>query len=112
MASNKLKIGAHCVPCEGGIPPFTTSEAKTFLVYTPHWKLKNKRLERAFIFKDFKQSLAFVNRVGKIAEREGHHPDIVIHWNKVELSIWTHAISGLSENDFILARKIDQVPLK
>lgn len=76
----------------------------------PHWKLeKNKKIKRMIEFKDFVQALTFVNQVGKLAEQEGHHPDIEIQWNKVILTLWTNAIGGLSTNDFILARKINAI---
>jgi 4a-hydroxytetrahydrobiopterin dehydratase len=104
----------HCVPCEGGVAPFPP---ETIAVYLP--KLKNawtvvedKKLYSVFIFKDFAESLEFVNKVGKIAEKENHHPDISINYNKVALELMTHAIGGLSENDFILAAKIEQIEQK
>lgn len=106
--TTQLKLGKHCVPCEGGIPPITGKKAKEWMHMAPEWKLeKNKKIVRGFTFKNFKQALAFVNKVGEIAEEEGHHPDIEIHWNKVTLTLWTHAIEGLSTNDFIMARKIN-----
>ena len=77
----------------------------------PDWRLEEKgtRLVRRFEFQDFKKAIEFVNRVAEIAEEEGHHPDIAIHWNKVDLVLWTHKIGGLHENDFILAAKIDRL---
>ena len=77
----------------------------------PLWSLAegDTRLERRFEFKDFLQAMEFVNRVAGIAEAEGHHPDIAIHWNKVDLVLWTHSIGGLHENDFIVAAKIDRL---
>lgn len=103
-----MTLGKHCVPCEGGIPPIKATEAKKWMHMVPNWKVeKNKKIVRVFVFKDFVQALKFVNQVGKIAEAEGHHPDIEIHWNKVTLTLWTHAIGGLSTNDFIMGRKIN-----
>ena len=100
-----------CVPCEGGTPPLAPdkiNEYKTQL--NQSWQiLENKKIRREFIFKDFKESVAFVIKVAALAENEGHHPDIYIFYNKVTLELSTHAISGLSENDFILAVKIDKI---
>ena len=76
----------------------------------PQWEIiKGKQISRTWLLKDFVQALKFVNSIGKLAEKEGHHPDILISYNKVVLDLWTHSIGGLSENDFILAAKIDQV---
>ena len=99
-----------CVPCEGGVPPLDEAAARRYLASLSGWRLVDgKRVQKEFTFKDFAQALAFANRVGAIAEAEGHHPDILIHsWNRVRLEIMTHAINGLSENDFILAAKIDR----
>ena len=99
----------HCVPCEGGTPPFTQERIAE---YRPHiaeeWSvLDNTKLHRDFRFKNFKQAMAFVNQVAEIAEAEGHHPDISIFYNQVTIELWTHAVGGLSENDFIVAAKID-----
>lgn len=99
----------YCVPCEGGMPPLTEVEYNKLLVETPEWKLTDGvQISRDFKFKNFKEALLFVNKVGELAEKEGHHPDISIHnWNKVLIELSTHAIKGLSENDFIMASKID-----
>jgi len=100
-----------CVPCRGGIPPLSEKEARDLHSGAPEWRLEENgtRLKRRFEFKDFKNAMEFVNRVADIAEEEGHHPDIAIHWNKVDLVLWTHKIGGLHENDFILAAKIDRL---
>ena len=100
-----------CVPCRGGVDPLSEPEARRMLAGTPGWGLAEKatRLERHFEFRDFVEAMKFVNRVADIAEQEGHHPDIAIHWNKVELVLWTHKIGGLHENDFILAAKVDRL---
>jgi 4a-hydroxytetrahydrobiopterin dehydratase len=100
-----------CAPCRGGIPPFTEAQAREYLSGTPGWSLEEnaRRLARRFEFGDFLKAMEFVNRVAEIAEEEGHHPDIAIHWNKVDLVLWTHKIGGLHENDFILAAKIDRL---
>lgn len=102
-------INKKCVPCEGGTPPFKSEEIEKYLGQVDEaWEaIDEKRLRRRFVFKDFKEAMTFVNRVADIAEEEGHHPDISLVYNKVTLELTTHAISGLSENDFILAAKID-----
>ena len=98
-----------CVPCRGGVPPMARSEAERYLREAPGWALMDdgKRIERKFQFKNFKESLAFVNQVGALAEDEGHHPDITFGWGYAECMLWTHAIGGLHENDFIMASKIN-----
>jgi 4a-hydroxytetrahydrobiopterin dehydratase len=100
-----------CVPCRGGIPPLTEPAARQLLAGAPGWELAENatRLQRRFEFRDFVAAMEFVNRVAGVAEQEGHHPDIAIHWNKVDLVLWTHKIGGLHENDFILAAKVDRL---
>jgi len=97
----------RCVPCEGGMPPLKKAEVEIFLSQVPGWSLNGKWITKEFKFKNFVAAMKFVNRVADLAEQEGHHPDIHIHYNIVRLDLWTHAIDGLSENDFILAAKID-----
>lgn len=102
----------HCVPCEGGVPPLTEAEENELIAETTGWIIRRDethRITREWTFKNFFASLQFVNRVGELAESEGHHPNITIHYNKVELELFTHAINGLSENDFILAAKINLI---
>lgn len=99
-----------CVACEGGIPPLTPSEISAFKPQVPNWEVSSdaKSISRQFVFKDFKEALVFVNKVGDIAEQEGHHPDIkLFEYKNVLVNLWTHAIGGLSENDFIVAAKVD-----
>ena len=100
-----------CAPCRGGVTPLTEAEAARRLEATPSWRLEEHgtRLLRRFEFEDFVAAMKFVNRVADVAEQEGHHPDIAIHWNKVDLVLWTHKIGGLHENDFILAAKVDRL---
>lgn len=99
-----------CVPCEGEIPVLKPAVSKEFQEQVPNWKIiKNHHLFREFKFKNFKSALTFVNKVGAIAERENHHPNIDFTWGKVNISIYTHAINGLHSNDFILASKIDRL---
>lgn len=96
-----------CVPCQGGIPPLSVEEAERLLAQTPGWSLTqdNTRLEKRFAFKNFSSALAFVNRVGEIAEQEGHHPDISFGWGYATVVYFTHKIGGLHENDFVMAAK-------
>ncbi len=100
-----------CVACEGGMPPLNRIEAEVFLKQVNAWTLSGdaRWLSKEFKFKDFMEALAFANKVGDIAESEGHHPDLQISWGKAVVELTTHAIEGLSENDFILAAKIDQI---
>ena len=107
-------INKKCVPCEGGAIPFDISEIHKYQKKIDGWNIiqnekKNYCLEKNFRFEDFKKSQDFVNHVGEISETEGHHPDIHFGWGYAKISITTHAIEGLSENDFILAAKIDQI---
>lgn len=101
----------NCVPCEGGIPPLTSDEVKTLLsqVNTSWNVIGNKKIEREFHFVNFVQTMEFVNKVAEMAEQEGHHPDLKISYGICKIILWTHAINGLSENDFILAAKIDEL---
>ncbi len=96
-----------CVPCSSGTPPLSYDDAKLMHQEVPEWTLKDKEIERTFAFKDFKEAMRFVSRVAELAEDEGHHPDIHIYYNRVRLELTTHKIKGLSENDFILAAKIN-----
>ena len=98
-----------CVPCEvGGVPLKAEEIQKLLTLLNNSWSVENNlRLKREFKFKDFIGAMKFVNRVADLAESEGHHPDFHIHYNKVLIELWTHAIGGLSENDFIVAAKID-----
>jgi 4a-hydroxytetrahydrobiopterin dehydratase len=102
-----------CVPCRGGVPPLKgkdLSDVHRLLADTAQWNIVNQHhIVRAYKFPDFKSALAFVNRVGEVAEAQGHHPDILLGWGKVEITTWTHAVDGLTESDFILAAKIDQL---
>jgi len=102
----------HCAPCEGGATPLTKETATKLIKQTPAWRLTDdgKSLRRHLEFKDFVAAMRFVNEVAALAEDEGHHTDIAIFWNKVELTLSTHAIGGLSNNDFILAAKINELP--
>jgi len=99
-----------CVPCRGGVPPLAGKELADLSKEVPQWSVVNgHHITRAFKFPDFKQALAFVNKVGDLAEQQGHHPDIFFTWGKAEVTTWTHSINGLTESDFILAAKIDKL---
>ncbi len=101
----------HCVPCHGGVPPLGEAERASLLhdLGPNGWRVVDgKRLEKEYKFPDFAQALAFTDRVGALAEEQGHHPDIHLSWGKVQLVIWTHAVGGLTESDFILAAKADR----
>lgn len=99
-----------CVPCRGGVPPLAGEELKKLTQQLPHWKVVDAHhITRTFTFPDFRQALEFVNKVGEIAESQGHHPDIFLTWGKAEITTWTHKINGLTESDFILAAKIDRL---
>ena len=103
-----------CIPCEGNIPPFDKSEIHKYLKKVDSWdvksdKDKNYYLIKEFSFKNFKESQKFINKVGDIAENENHHPDLSFGWGYCRVKIFTHAIKGLAESDFILAAKIDKI---
>ncbi|OGK44880.1 hypothetical protein A2957_02550 [Candidatus Roizmanbacteria bacterium RIFCSPLOWO2_01_FULL_38_11] len=99
-----------CIPCKGTDRPMTPQEFTVHLSSVPDWEVfQNKEIKKLFTFKNFKEALAFVNKVGAIAEEQGHHPNIFLHnWNKVTITLTTFAIKGLSLNDFIMAAKIDK----
>ncbi len=99
-----------CVPCRGGVPSLTGQELAALQKQVDGWNvLQEHHITKTFTFPDFRQALAFVNKVGEMAEEQGHHPDIYLTWGKVEIKTWTHKIDGLTESDFILAAKIDQL---
>jgi 4a-hydroxytetrahydrobiopterin dehydratase len=100
-----------CVPCRGGVLPLEGEELESLAREVPQWQVVGgHHLERTFRFPDFRTALVFTNRVGEIAETEGHHPDIHLAWGKATVTIWTHKIDGLTESDFVLAAKIDRLP--
>lgn len=102
---------SKCTSCRSDAAPLNREEAAELGKEIPRWKLNAAadRISREFKFKDFKGAMKFVNKVADLAEEEGHHPDFLIHYNKVELTLWTHKIGGLHRNDFILAAKIDSL---
>ena len=102
----------HCVPCEGGTKPMSRSEAEAYLAAAAGWKLvegEPLKIARSVKCKDFVEAMAFVNKLAAVAEAEGHHPDFCVSWNRVKLELFTHSIGGLSENDFIMAAKINEL---
>jgi 4a-hydroxytetrahydrobiopterin dehydratase len=100
----------HCIPCRGGVPPLAGKDLERLAEQVPGWRVVDgHHITKTFKFPDFRQALAFVNKVGNVAEEEGHHPDILLSWGKAEVTTWTHAINGLTESDFILAAKIDRI---
>jgi 4a-hydroxytetrahydrobiopterin dehydratase len=107
--------GKRCVPCEGGVPPLSQEQIHLYLTALPEWKLTDdgKRIRREWRVKNFAAALDFFNRVGQVAEAEGHHPDLhLAGYRNVAIELSTHAIGGLSENDFILAAKIAALPVE
>ena len=98
-----------CIPCEAGTPPLEEEKVNELLKEIPSWTLKDGHLYKKFKFKNFVEAMKFVNEVADIAENEGHHPDFSVHYNRVEIELFTHAIKGLAENDFILAAKIEKL---
>lgn len=104
----------HCVACRRGAPTVTAEEAHEFATQVPEWNVVEvggvNRLTRQFAFSNFADALAFTNRVGALAEAEGHHPVLVTEWGRVTVSWWTHKIKGLHRNDFIMAARTDEIP--
>lgn len=100
----------ECVPCKGGVPPLAGEELDRLSPEVPEWEVvEGHHLERSFEFPDFRSALEFTNKVGELAEEQGHHPDIYLAWGLVRITIWTHKIDGLTESDFVLAAKIDRL---
>ena len=102
-----------CVACRGGEPTLTDPEIQDLLLYVHQWEVKEvngmKRLEKSFKFKNFVQALAFTNKIGEVAEEQGHHPLLITEWGRVTVQWWTHIIKGLHKNDFIMAAKTDEI---
>lgn len=106
----------RCVPCEGGMPPLDAESTKKLLHEVSGWRLSGgdagagaepAKISKQFNFADFLGAMAFVDKMAALAEEEGHHPDFCVHYSRVDVTLWTHAVKGLSENDFILASKLD-----
>lgn len=110
MGDNQDLLAKHCVPCEGGTPPLASHEIEHLLQQVQDWHaIENHKIRKEFRFKDFEEVMRFVNKVAGLANMEGHHPDMHVSYSRVVIELWTHAIGGLSENDFILAAKIDSL---
>ena len=109
MTDTNNLLAKKCIPCEGGTAPLTLEEVSTLLPQVPDWMVSEdaKHISKHYKFKDFMGAMNFANKIAEIAEEEGHHPDLAISWGKVGVDLSTHAIGGLSENDFILAAKIE-----
>jgi 4a-hydroxytetrahydrobiopterin dehydratase len=105
-------VERHCVPCESGTPPMPEAEEAELLAHLPGWRVEeaggHRQLVREFRTTDFVSAVDFVNQITPIAEAEGHHPDLLVAWGRVRVQLWTHAAGGLTENDFVLAARIDQ----
>lgn len=111
----KMKLTEKkCTPCQGGIPPLTPEQSEKYLVEAPDWKLMDNatKLKRTFLFHNFLEALGFAQKVGKLCEAEGHHPDITIGWGYCKVEFQTHKINGLHENDFIMAAKVNELAAK
>lgn len=109
--SDEALANKVCIPCRGGVPPLEKEKVEELLKQLDKsWEVQEgHHLYRLFTFDDFVSALAFTNKVGQVAEANGHHPDIHLTWGKVGIQIWTHKIDGLTESDFVLAAKIDQL---
>lgn len=107
----------RCVPCEGGVRPLESDAIENYLQLIDGWRVAEDvqgsrgmpTIQKRFVFDDFRSTMSFLRLVEDVAEAEGHHPDFCVHYNRLDFTIWTHAIGGLHENDFILASKIDQL---
>ena len=100
----------ECIPCRGGVPPLKGEEIQEFSRQLEDWRVVNEHhLQKTYEFRDFRETLDFVNRVGELSETQGHHPDICFGWGKADVTIWTHKIDGLTESDFVLAAKINKL---
>lgn len=113
MTENDLQkselLQKSCKPCEGGVPPLDAKKAEDMLKQIPEWQLKEDFIEREFKFKNYYHTMAFVNAIAWIAHKENHHPDLEVGYNHCKVRFSTHAINGLSENDFICAAKINEL---
>jgi 4a-hydroxytetrahydrobiopterin dehydratase len=102
----------ECIPCKGGVPPLKGEDLDQLKVQVDGWDVIDEHhISKTYKFPNFVKALAFVNKAGEIAEEQGHHPDIFLTWGKVGIKTWTHKIDGLTESDFILAAKIDEIPV-
>lgn len=105
-------VSKHCIPCEGGTAPLTRAQADEYVLAAPGWTISDdgKKISREIVGKDFMTAVKYINQIATLAESEGHHPDIhLTNWNHLRVELWTHAIGGLSENDFIMAARINEL---
>lgn len=110
MSETPSLADKKCVPCRGGVPPLAAGEVARLLAQVDGWQApESHHLTRTFKFSNFATALDFVNKVGALAEEQGHHPDLYLAWGKVRVDVWTHKIDGLTESDFVLAAKIDRL---
>lgn len=109
MSTTDDLTNKQCKPCEGGVPALTTAEANVLLKKIQGWELNDKLISKTYSFKNYYQTMAFVNAVAWISHREDHHPDMTVGYNKCVVNYTTHALNGLSENDFICAAKVDKL---
>ncbi len=111
MAGRRELAARNCVPCKGGTPPLDGDDLRALLDQLGGgWQvIDGHHLEKEFRFEDFREALAFTNRVGELAEQQGHHPDLHLAWGRVRVVIWTHAIDGLTESDFVFAAKTEEL---
>lgn len=111
MDACEILAKKECVPCKGGVAPLKGRELESLSAQLGHgWKVvMEHHLEKEYPFKDFAEALAFTNKVGAVAEEQGHHPDIALAWGKVGITLWTHKIDGLTESDFVMAAKIERL---
>ena len=110
MADTTKNLAACCgVPSEGSMTKLSADDVAGHLRAVPNWRLDSDKLQQRFEFEDFVAAMRFVNAMASVAEEQGHHPDFSVHYNRVEVNIWTHAVGGLSINDFVLAAKLDQI---
>lgn len=110
MSDKEVLAQKSCVPCRGGVPPLTLDEQGALLKQLPHWDVEGgHHLVRDYRFDNFQKALEFTNAAGRVAEEQGHHPEITVGWGHAKVAIWTHKIDGLTESDFILAAKLDQL---
>ncbi|MCB1161085.1 MAG: 4a-hydroxytetrahydrobiopterin dehydratase [Candidatus Krumholzibacteriia bacterium] len=110
MSTSTPLAERHCRDLPAGTPALADGELRSLLEQVPGWTVDGERLRRDYRFPDFVTALAFVNRVGALAEAEGHHPDLELAWGRVGVALWTHSVGGLSENDFILAARMNALP--
>jgi 4a-hydroxytetrahydrobiopterin dehydratase len=99
----------RCQPCEGGVPPLDAKASRALQSELPGWELNGERLEKTFVFRNHYETMAFVNAVAWISHRQNHHPELTVGYKDCRISYWTHAIGGLSENDFICAAKVERL---